>query len=274
MSAAGHGSDALTPADGDFELTQVGGAAGVVALARALYGPSFSPAAHGVLHVTAVDGHTGRTLRIDEHAPKSHADTFVLNLARARADAIVITGQILRDEPRLSYAPGAPGPLAPALRAYREQLGHTQAPWLVVLTRGAELPLSHPVFHDAHTRPLIYGPEAGVSALRTKTSAEVVGTPHDAELGQLVGFLRGLGAHTISFEAGPSTTRQLYDPAAPLLDELCLTTYQGPPLLPSQLAEAPPARPASLLPCSPARHVRAPSGAWSFARFRRVQGTP
>jgi hypothetical protein len=113
--------------DADFDLRAVKDAASVTRLAQQLYGPGFEPR-EGVLHVTAVAGLARRTLRIDEHTPKSLADTVALNLARARADAIVITGKLLRDEPALSYAPGSPGPAAPAMADYRQQLGTGRAP--------------------------------------------------------------------------------------------------------------------------------------------------
>jgi riboflavin biosynthesis pyrimidine reductase len=177
-----HASDALN--DADFDLQGVHDAADVARLATRLYGDAPLDA-EGVLHVTAIDGNSGRTLRIDDHAPKSHADAFALNLARARADAIVITGKILRDEPKLSYAPGAPGPTTPAFTAFRAALGRTSRPLLVVMTRGANLPLEHPVFHGGDVRALIYGPESGVAALRAQTNADVVGTPGEARLSDL-----------------------------------------------------------------------------------------
>ncbi|MBK8593593.1 MAG: dihydrofolate reductase family protein [Sandaracinaceae bacterium] len=256
--------------DADFDLRAVADAASVTRLAQQLYGPGFEPR-EGVLHVTAVAGLARRTLRIDEHTPKSLADTFALNLARARADAIVITGKLLRDEPALSYAPGSPGPAAPAMADYRRQLGRDARPWLVVLTRGAGLPLTHPVFHDGHTRPLIHAPAAAAEALRAVAPCEVLGSDGEASLAGLVAALRARGARTISFEAGPSTTRELYTGDAPLLDELCLSAFLGTLPHGAQLAEALPALPPALTLAGPERQVHAPSGPWAFARYVRAR---
>lgn len=256
--------------DADFDLRSVTDAAGVQQLARRLYGEAFAPS-DGVIHVTAVAEPGRRTLRIDDHTPKSLADTFALNLVRARAHAIVITGKLLRDEPALSYAPGAPGPAAPALADYRRQLGHDARPWLVVLTRGAGLPFAHPVFHDGQTRPLLYAPAASVDAIRREAPCEVLGSDEHASLPALVAALRDRGARTISFEAGPSTTRELYTGSAPLLDELCLSTYAGAPLPEAQLADASPALPAALTLAGPTSEVLAASGPWTFARYVRTR---
>lgn len=254
--------------DADFDLGRVSDADGVAELARALYGEAFTPTP-GVLHVTAIDGNTGRTLRIDERAPKSQADTFALNLTRARADAIIITGGILREEPALSYAPGAPGPESEALRAYRHHYGPSGPPRLVIMTRGAGLPLDHPVFHDGHTRPILYGPASGVLPLRQDTDAEVIGHTGDAHLGALLTLLRERGATTISVEAGPSTTRALYAGPVPLVDELCLSTYAGPPLEEAQLVGDPMRVPPELTLAQPEVLTRTASGPWRFGRYQR-----
>lgn len=256
--------------DADFDLRRVTDAAGVLALARRLYGDAFAPA-EGVVHVTAIEGASRRTLRIDEHTPRSLADTLALNLVRARAHAIVVTGKLLRDEPALSYAPGAPGPLALALADYRRQLGRDARPWLVVLTRGAGLPFSHPVFQDDQTRPLIYTPASSADALRREAPCEVLSGGGEVSLRGLVAALRARGASTISFEAGPSTTRELYTGEAPLLDELCLSTYAGAPLQEEQLADATPPLPSTLALAGPPGEVIAPSGPWTFARYLRAR---
>ena len=62
----------------------------------------------GVLHVaSAWRDETGRlfALRIGPDTPSSATDGFALALARARCDAILSTGKILRDEPGLRHRP-------------------------------------------------------------------------------------------------------------------------------------------------------------------------
>ena len=94
----------------------------VDALARRLFGAV--PIDDGVVHVTALwappEGER-RTLLIGEHSPKSDHDFFSLNLARARADAILVTGKILREEPTLRYDLQGAGELPAALAAWRRE---------------------------------------------------------------------------------------------------------------------------------------------------------
>jgi hypothetical protein len=75
---------------------------------------------------------------------------------------------------------------------------------------------------------------------------------------------------SISFEAGPSTTRHLYDAPTPLLDELCLSTYAGPALPSAQLAGEPPAVPPQLALGHAPATVLTPGGPWRFARYLRA----
>ena len=64
---------------------------------------------------------------------------------------------------------------------------------------------------------------------------------------------------------------ELYAGDAPLLDELCLSTFAGTPLSDAQLADAAPPLPAWLTPESPPREVLAASGPWTFARYVRAR---
>jgi riboflavin biosynthesis pyrimidine reductase len=165
-------------------------------------------------------------------------------------------------------------PLGPRRRPWRTtggSSGRDARPWLVVLTRGAGLPLTHPVFHDGQTRPLIYAPREAAERLRAVAPCEVLGSDGDASLAGLVAALRARGARTVSFEAGPSTTRELYTGDAPLLDELCLSAFLGTLPHGAQLAEALPALPPALTLAGPERQVHAPSGPWAFARYVRAR---
>ncbi len=254
--------------DATFSMESLRSAADVARLASSLYGPEFAPAA-AVLHVTAVAGPERRALKIDEHSPKSAADTFALNLARARADVIVITGKILRDEPTLSYAPGRPGPDAPALSLYRESLGKTQPPLLAIMTRGSGLSFEHPVFHEPHARALLFGPAASLEGLRAQAPCEVLGVA-EASPRTLIETMRARGNETISFETGPSTSRELYL-QEPLVDELCLSTFLGTLSPDAGLADPLPSLPPALEPQGTPRRVRAGSGVWSFERYARAR---
>ncbi len=98
-----------------------------------------------------------------------------------------------------------------------------------------------------------------------------MGSDDEASLAGLVAALRARGARTVSFEAGPSTTRELYTGDAPLLDELCLSAFQGTLPHEAQLAEALPTLPPAITLASPERQVHSPSGPWAFARYVRAR---
>jgi riboflavin biosynthesis pyrimidine reductase len=248
--------------------------ADVAALGRELLGED--PARAGrVLHVASVwrDGSgVARVLRIGPRAPKSRHDAFLLSLARARAEAIVSTGRILREEPALTHGLRGPPELRAALAAWRrERLVLAHDPWLLVLSSGRELDPMHPAFHAA-VRPLVFVPSAAAAGLRERfadTDVRVVSVPRP-NLRLALDHLRRLGAKRITIEAGPSTARELYEDP-PRVDELWLATFAGAPD-PEAIGEpfVPDARLAAVLPDASAPSEREePIGMWSFARHWR-----
>ena len=254
--------DVRTPAD-------------VTALGRELLGDD--PARAGrVLHVASVwrdAGGVARVLRIGPRAPKSRHDTFLLALARARAEAIVTTGRILREEPALTHGLRGPPELRAALAAWRrERLVLAHDPWLLVLSSGRELDPMHPAFH-APLRPVLFVPSAAAAGLRERfadTDARVVSVPAP-NVRFALDHLHRLGARRITIEAGPTTARELYaEPSR--MDELWLATFAGAAPLPDAIGEPFPedARLAAVLPDASMPCVRdEPSGAWRFERRRR-----
>jgi riboflavin biosynthesis pyrimidine reductase len=234
-------------------------------------------ASDGVLHVTSAGRRAGgglSAIAIGPRAPRSATDFFLLNVARARADAIVTTGRILRAEPAMSHAlQGARGE-PEALAAWRrERLGKSEAPLSVVLTSGRAIDFSHPVFRSG-TRPLVLtGRTAAADLAPSAASAGVELVARDVSgLRDAVAYLRAeCGCATISIEAGPSTARELY--AAPLVvDEIMLSVFEESPLPPEldagPLLDEPQLD--RLLPAASPRHVLIEeSGAWSFRRLRR-----
>jgi hypothetical protein len=187
----------------------------------------------GVLHVAAVWRPPGEdrnvVLRIGDRTPRSEIDFLLLNVARARADAIVTTGRILSEEPGVVHdLQGAPR-VRQALSDWRhDTLGISRPPWLLVLTRGRDLDPDHPAFH-AMARPIVFCPESNATgvALRVRDAAvEVVGHPAP-DLVRALDHLRDRrDARRISIEAGPSTAIEAYrDPCR--IDELLLSVYLG-----------------------------------------------
>ncbi len=191
----------------------------------------------GILHVTSVwrgQGGALPTLRIGPDTPKSETDRFVLGLARARCDAIVTTGRILRDEPGVRHR--LPDALADWRARYR---GLAAAPVSVVLTGRLDLDPSHPLLQEA-ARVLVVTTATRAPALQARVAndrIEVVGRA-DASLRDTLDFLqRERGLASICVEAGPSSTRSLY--ADPLrVDELMLSVFEGERMAPGVAGNA------------------------------------
>ena len=247
-------------------------AADVAALGRELLGDD--PARAGrTLHVASVWRDAvgvARVLRIGPQTPKSRHDSFLLSLARARAEAIVTSGRILREEPALTHGLRGPPELRAALAAWRrERLVLAFDPWLLVLSSGRELDPQHPAFHAA-LRPLLFVPSTAAAGLRERfaeTDVRVASVPKPSARLAL-DHLRRLGAKRITIEAGPTTARELYD-EPPRVDELWLATYAGATPPPEVIGEplVDEARLAAALPEASTPCVRdEPSGAWRFER--------
>ncbi|MFO0692219.1 MAG: hypothetical protein U0230_01555 [Polyangiales bacterium] len=242
------------------------------ALAR-VYGDGFAPLP-GVLHSASVwEGPDGpRVLRIGEHAPKSAWDHFLLQTTRARADAIVTTGRILREEPQLRYNLEGPPETRQALHHWREQVvGKTEPPRVYVLSSGRDLSLDHPTF-GSWAIPTLALPENAPEKLLEQAHAMCIAVERlpSIDLRTLVEHLRTRYA-TVSIEAGPSSGNDLY--TEPMrIDELVLGRFVGQDLDPRAAGGAfysaaeLEARFGPPLADTP---IDEPSGPWRFARYRR-----
>lgn len=233
---------------------------------RDLWGDGFSGPS-GILHVTAIGrdpSGASRVLRIGPDTPRSETDAFALAFARARSDAIVTTGSILRAEPEVSHDPGAD-----LLRWRREVRGKEHAATLVVLSRGRDLPLDHPAF--AQEGVLIATSRDAASGVRCRLGSRAVGVMalEDSSPRGLMAALARRGFHDVLVEAGPSTANSLYE--APIaVDELLLSVYEGAPI-PEALCAGPFAGDARLVellgdPVSEVVRDEA-SGPWRFRRY-------
>jgi riboflavin biosynthesis pyrimidine reductase len=244
---------------------EVASADDVLALARTLLGASFVPP-RGVVQTCAVD-RADHVIRIGHAAPKSAHDFFLLHLARASADVIVTTGQILRDEPTLRYDLEGEGALPAALHAYRAK--HATKPpraKVVVLSRG-DVSLDHPAL-AGWAEPVIA--TASATLARDASARGIRVLTHEGDSASLVRALRAVHA-TVSVEAGPNASGALYKGASRDVDSLYLSRFHG------ELSET--ARGASFLgrdalearfrERSKAHEVSEPSGLWSFVRYAR-----
>jgi riboflavin biosynthesis pyrimidine reductase len=249
----------------------------VSTLSEHIYGANVSSHA-GVGHIAAVwrDPHGGHhSLRLTADAPGSTYDQFALGLSRARADAILTTGKILRSEPGLTHDYLGPSTLRHALAEWRmRSLGKTESARSVILTSGERLPRSHPLFRGT-TRPMIVTSSEGARRLGAWAAAadvQVVAMAEPSAEQALRYLAETMGARALSIEAGPHTALPLYR-SPTLVDELWLSTYLGPSVATSVLGPAF-LDAASLDAAFPRRatpfKVNEPSGPWQFQRFTRV----
>ena len=242
---------------------------------EALWGHRTLPRDAGVLHVVAtwVDDAIRRVIRITPESPKSDTDFFLLNLARARADVIVTTGRILREEPELRYT--LPQAWAgPMLRWRAEAMQRSEPPELLVLTSGQDLDFAHPAFHG-WARPHVVTSDVAARALAPTAPPHVDVTGlMSTDLRHVLTWARRRGGNTISVEAGPSTAGDLYQPPI-AVDELWLSEFlepclaphlRGPGLFPGDPAAG------SFVAASRAARNTERSGRWRFSRL--VQGPP
>ncbi|MGB5812786.1 MAG: hypothetical protein WBG86_19790 [Polyangiales bacterium] len=252
------------------ELTD---AASVDRAARTLFGSPLEtrPA---VSHSGAVwnDPDSGllTTLRIEGHQPKSDLDFLALHIARARADAIVITGKILRDEPELRYDLRTDSRWGDALESWRaRRWGLWQPPWLLILTQSGDIDFTHPLF-SGWGRPLIFTNDK-TAARKLAASPVPVVADEAPDIRRAIAHLhQSKDAQCVSIEAGPSTAIQLYDPPT-LVNELLLSVYLGKSL--DERAKGSPLialeRLRGRFRSETSSTHRSQRGHWSFHRFSR-----
>lgn len=226
------------------------------------------------LHVGAVwaDPSGGlKTLRIGPETPRSPYDRFALGLARARCDAILTTGRILREEPSLlhRYLDDEEGERA--LAQWRlETSGRPARPESVVLTSGRAIDFGHPIFRDGAPVTIFCGEESAQRLRRVAPDGVNVVAHPEPGPHSAIAFLLGRGGRVVSVEAGATTTRALYKPPI-AVEEILLSTFRGECVAASVLGPAFPAT--SLLGTAFERiavaDIEEPSGPWRFARYRR-----
>jgi hypothetical protein len=252
------------------ELTDL---ASVERAARALFGAALDvrPAVSHSFAAWSTGEHALLTaIRINEFGPKSDLDFLALHIARARADGIVITGKILRDEPNLSFDLRADPRWGDALVSWRERhWGLVDQPWLLILTGLGDIDFSHPVFHGG-VRPIIFTSDRVASRKLAAAPCPVV-ADEAPDIRRAVQHLQlSRDCDCVSIEAGPSTARTLYEsPVA--VKELLLSVYtetslderaQGAPLV--KLSEV-----RGMFRTETSAAHRTQGQHWSFHRLRR-----
>ena len=238
----------------------------------ALYGED-PAAARGVLHVAATwraPDLTLRVIRIGPDSPRSETDWFALRAARMRADALLTTGKILRDEPDVRHVEDDA-----ALLAWRcEHVARPTPPRSVVLSSGHGLDLAHPLLQSAHD-PVVVTGQDGADVLERSARASgahvEIAAREAPGVRDTLALLRERGCQTILIEAGPTTALALYEEPV-LVDELLLSVYHAPSLGDELVGPefVPPERlEASFARQGEAVRIDEPSGPWSFSRWLR-----
>ena len=240
---------------------------GISETSLAMFGDRLEETRPAVLHTTAVWRRPREyvTILIDETAPKSPYDRFVLHLSRARADAVVTSGKNLRAEPTLDHeVPEA------FVRWRRERLKKTAPPVHVVLTSGQDLDPDHPIFSTAGEH-LVYTSTRRERALGRALGERPIELLASAQpsLKDLLRRLRDRGLGTVLVETGPSTSRGLYEDP-PLVDELVLSIYGGALAARSRGGSLPATITRRLVLWKPAFEVRSGGADWSFQRYLRI----
>lgn len=274
-------------------MTRPQGAAGkgdLSAILEDLYGLVDWRSAAGILHVTAIAAADRATIALGPDAPGSEYDRFVLGFARARSDALVTTGSILRAEPALVHRYAEDEARDAEWKAWRAAtLGKTFRPGLILLSRSGDFPLDHPAIEAAESG-FIWTSKAGrvrmgnrVGALEVVVAEEVEEevaedkgseTPENGLASALAFASARRGLKAISIEAGPSATHALYLPGSRSVrggvEEVLLSLYQGELLASaraSQFATEEQFRALGLRRVSTCEKQE-PSGLWTFERHR------
>jgi riboflavin biosynthesis pyrimidine reductase len=205
-------------------------AADVSAYADWLFGRRFEPRP-GLVHVASVHVRDSvfYILHIRDDTPRSPHDACMLRMARARADAIVTTGRVLRAEPRLRHELSGSSAAAAVLQSWGDRVrGRATARVSIVLTRGRAFAPDHPLVTGS-TDVVIACPRGSADSLRERfggRDVDVVGLD-EPTVAAVVQLAKGhWGAETVLLEAGPATVGPLYDDGAPP-NELMLAEFRG-----------------------------------------------
>lgn len=274
---------------GDKRTAELASAIELARRIHSLYGEVDWPRQTGILHVAAIQDRPPVVIALGPAAPASPVDRFVLGLARARADAIVTSGSILRAEPDLlhRYAENDEEQAAFA-RWRRDVLGRRDSPSLIVLSGSGAFPTDHPALAAAGAGFVWTSPEGRDrigAGLPESLAVEIPDRPAHSlaqSVSQALEHAQAKqGARTILIEAGPTIATTLY-PEQPergagraagdvaLVDELLLSRFEGlleddaigPPFIAEERIGA------RLGAARTTVAIREDSGPWRFERYR------
>ena len=195
--------------------------------AHALFGAPLRtrPALSQVTAVWSPGDGRNHVIEVDPRAPQSATDRFVLELTRARADAILTTGANLRAEPDLRFDLTGPG--STALMRWRVDVHELMPPIALILTSGRDFDPEHPALKGP-ARVVLYVPRDAVDPIRKALTSfrwiKVQGVDR-TDAREAIAWLRSeRDVRSVSIEAGPSTSMPLLERD---VDQLLLSRYTG-----------------------------------------------
>jgi riboflavin biosynthesis pyrimidine reductase len=154
-------------------------------------------------------------------ADESDADRFVMGLLRAFADAVLVGAGTLLASPRGTWRPERVFPAAADDFAVLRR-GRGDRPAVAVVSTGASLDASHPIFAEGAILLTVESAAADLRAsLPAATEVVPVNDGDDVDLRAGLAHLRERGHALILSEAGPTVFGSLL--AESLVDELFLT---------------------------------------------------
>ncbi len=216
-----------------------------------------------------------QVIAVGPESPGSRHDRFVLNTVRARADALITTGAILRSEPQLTGGLLGTGPEVAALQSWRASSGRSGEPTILVLTSGRasrdgrSIDPDHPMLREADV--VLFTGHRGAETLwrpMLDLGVEVVSHEQPSVAAARDYLVAERQASTIALEAGPRTSVPLYHSPSEIT-ELYLSVFEG--MLPPTILAGAFLSPEDVLvshvrPAHPVT-VSEPSGDWTFHRF-------
>ena len=152
------------------------------------------------------------------HQLSSEDDMRVFRILRMRCDVLLTGAGTIRAD---SYAPLR---MNPERIAWRREQGLPDHPVMAVVTRGADLDVSAPLFTDSPVRPIVITCRAAPAdrvARLSDVSDVIVAGDEGVDFTEALARLRDRGLTQQLCEGGPHVLGELT--RADLVDELCLT---------------------------------------------------
>lgn len=154
------------------------------------------------------------------------ADWRLLNASHAYADAVLLSGQTIRDEEEIDCSVQYRD-----LVQFRKTLGHrTPQPIQCILTDSGDFPLDRPLFHKNDLKVWIFTSSSGKRAIETARTHSHAGTWSEIEIFALEGdkingllqHLRSCGIRYLDVSSGGQVIQKMI--AMNALDELRMTS--------------------------------------------------